>query len=155
MSKRAPELSWEDKAILVVIPVVVLIIFVVANYITGDLTVKDAFDQKLPKVEVRDGGIIHQVLPPEKSASGTALLCRIKTRDGAHEFTFKYNVQASETMNLQPGRAIQFTGEYQYNDKGGVIEVPFKGKSGRWSGWAVYENHRYYSITEDKENSGL
>ena len=45
--KRPPELTWQDKAILVAIPLVVFTIFMLANYLSQGLTVADAFEQKL------------------------------------------------------------------------------------------------------------
>ncbi|MBF0545878.1 MAG: DUF3465 domain-containing protein [Candidatus Riflebacteria bacterium] len=155
MSKRVPELTWQDKAILVVIPIVVLVIFIAANHLTKDLTVYDAFSQRLPKIEVRDGGMIHEVLPITKNGTESSQICRVQNREGSHEFTFVYHVQGSETMNLQPGRLLQFYGEFKFDEKGGTIEIPYKGKSGRLAGWAVYENHRYYSKTEDQDRGKM
>lgn len=152
MSKRPPELTWQDKAILVVIPVVVLIIFIVANYLGQDLNVADAISQKLPKTEVRDAGLITELLPSEQIASQSVQRCKLRTREGTQEFLFRYNVQGSDTMNLQVGRLVQFYGEFKFDPvHNGILTVPYKGKSGRMSGWAVYENRRYYSHDEDKD----
>lgn len=154
MSKRPPELTWQDKAILIVIPVVVLVIFVLANYLTQDNTVSVAFAEKLPKTEVRDSGSIEEVLPVEV-ASGTQIQrCRIRSRDGQVLFTLEYHVVGSETMNLQVGRQIQIFGEYRYDPTGGKVVFPYKGKSGQKLGWAVYENHRYHA-TEDQPKDRL
>lgn len=149
MTKHIPELTWQDKAILVTIPVIVLAIFVFANYMGQDATVSDAFQQKIPKVVVRDAGLISSLIPPDPVATGTQK-CRLRTRDGQTEITFNYHVQGSATMNLAIGRQIQFFGEYTYDPQGGAIDVPFKGKSGRLSGWAVYENRRFYVDEEDQ-----
>ena len=152
MSKRPPELTWQDKAILVVIPIVVLIIFVVANYLGQDLTVSDAIAQKLPKTQVRDAGMVTQILPLERVASQTIQRCKLRTREGSQEFLFQYHVQGTDTMDLQIGRQIQFYGEFRYDPaQNGIMDVPYKGKSGRMSGWAIYENRRYYSHEEDKD----
>ena len=145
MSKRPPELTWQDKAILIVIPIVVLVIFIVANQMSKDNTVSIAFMEKLPKTEVRDSGAITEVLPDE-TASGTRIqACRIRTRDGQAEFTLKFHVIGSDTMNLQVGKQLQVLGEYTYDLKGGVVVVPFKGKSGQHLGWIVYENKRFFA----------
>ena len=63
MSKSPPELTWQDKAILVAIPVVVFTIFILANYFSQDLTVNEAFQQELAVAEVRDGGSVIQIYP--------------------------------------------------------------------------------------------
>lgn len=152
VSKRPPELTWQDKAILVVIPLVVLVVFFAANYLSKDLSINEAFDQKMEKTVIRDGGYISEILPPEATASATQK-CRLRSREGNFEFLFKYNVQGSQTMDLQIGRLMQFFGEYRYDPKGGTVEVPFKGKSGKWTGWAVYENHRYFSFDDEEEKS--
>ncbi len=146
MSKKPPELTWQDSAILITIPLVVFGIFVFANYMSQDLTVTEAFQQQLRKVEVRDGGTITGILPPEAAVASAPLVqqCRIRSRDGQTEFTFRFPVTGSETMALAVGRMLQFHGEYQYDPRGGTVEAPFKGKSGRYTGWAVYENRRYF-----------
>jgi len=148
VSKRAPELTWQDKAILVAIPIVVFTIFILANYFSQDLTVADAFEQKLPDTEVRDGGNIVQVYP---LVATDTLSCRIKTRDNLAEFDFTYNVTGSETFRFEVGRAIQFYGQYKYDPKGGQVYAPYKGKSGRMTGWITYENQRF-TAKEDKDN---
>lgn len=81
--KRPPELTWQDKAILVAIPLVVFTIFMLANYLSRDLTVADAFEQKLVDVDVRDGGNIMQVYPV---VATDTVSCRVKTRDGKIDF---------------------------------------------------------------------
>ncbi len=156
MSKKPPELTWQDSAILITIPLVVFGIFVFANYMSQDLTVTEAFQQQLRKAEVRDGGTITQIVPVEPGvASGPAFQrCRVRSRDGQTEFLFQFNITGSETIPLQVGRLIQFFGEYQYDARGGIVEAPFKGKSGRYQGWAVYENRRYYSH-EDHQSGNL
>lgn len=152
MSKRPPEMTWQDKAILVVIPIVVLIIFVVANYLGQDLNVADAIAQKLPKTQVRDAGLVTEILPVERIASQTIQRCKLRTREGSQEFLFQYHQQGSETMDLQVGRLVQFYGEFRFDAiHNGILDVPYKGKSGRMSGWAVYENRRYYSHDEDRD----
>ena len=77
MSKQIPDLTWQDKALLVTIPVVVLAIFVFANYMGQDATVSDAFQQKIPKVVVRDAGMIAALIPPDPIATGTQK-CRLR-----------------------------------------------------------------------------
>jgi hypothetical protein len=148
VSKRPPELTWQDKAILVAIPIVVFTIFILANYFSQDLSVADAFEQKLPEAEVRDGGNIVLVYPQVATSS---ISCRVKARDNLTEFDFTYNITGSETLRFDVGRLIQFYGQYKYDHKGGHVYAPYKGKSGRMTGWAIYENQRYVA-KGDEEN---
>lgn len=138
--KRPPELSWQDKAILITIPVVVFTIFILTNYFSQDLTVKDALDSKLSKVNVRDKGIIIQVY---QQTSTDRVKCRLKDSNSPAEYDFVYNITGSETLKLEVGRAIQFYGQYSYDQRGGTVTTPYKGKSGRYDGWAIYGNSRY------------
>lgn len=154
MSKKAPELTWQDKAILVVIPVVVFLIFIAANYLTQDLTVGEAFRKKIPRTPIRDGGFVVALLPETTTGSAPVQLCRLRSRDGLASFTFHYNVCGSATLNLQAGRLLQFNGEYRHTPDGGIVEAPFKGKTGKWSGWVVYENRRHFH-PEDPEGTSL
>lgn len=147
MSKRPPELTWQDKAILVAIPIVVFTIFILANYFSQDLTISGAFEQQLPEAEVRDGGNVIQIYPQVATDS---VSCRLKTRDNLNEFDFVFSITGSDTIKFEPGRLVQFFGKYNYNPKGGVVTAPYKGKSGRMTGWAIYENHRF-TAKEDEE----
>lgn len=148
MSKRPPELTWQDKAILVAIPIVVFTVFILANYFSQDLTVASAFEQKLPEAEVRDGGNVVQVYPQVATDS---VSCRIKGRDNLTEYDFTYKITGSETISFDIGRLVQFYGQYNYDHRGGHVYAPYKGKSGRMTGWAIYENQRY-TAKEDEEN---
>lgn len=149
MTKKPPEMTWQDKAILVAIPIVVFTIFILANHFSKDVTIADAVSQKLPDVIVRDGGHITQIYP--QTATDT-ISCRLMARDNKTQFDFRFVITGSETMHLQVGRLIQFYGKYKYNQKGGLVTAPFKGKSGRTTGWAVYENHRYLPQNLDRRN---
>jgi hypothetical protein len=147
VTKRPPELTWQDKAILVAIPIVVFAIFILANYFSQDLTVADAFEQQLPEAEVRDGGHVVQVYPVVATDS---VSCRLKSRDNRSEFDFVFSVTGSETIRFEPGRLVQFYGKYKHDPRGGSVVAPYKGKSGRMTGWAIYENQRF-TAREDEE----
>lgn len=152
MSKKPPEITWQDKAILIAIPIVVFTIFILANYFTQDLNVASAFEQQLPKAQVRDGGNIIKVYPLVATDS---ISCRLKARDSNLEYDFLFNITGTDTMQFEIGRLVQYFGEYTYDKQGGKVEAPFKGKSGRLTGWAIYENHRYLAKEEDKNDQGL
>ena len=138
--KRPPEFSWQDKAILFSLPVVVLVIFILTNYYTQDPTVSDAFESQLNQINVRDGGRIVKIYP--QTASDTVAL-RLQTRTSPREFDFIYNKTASETFIPAIGEIIQFYGQYKYDKNGGSISVPYKGKSGQVEGWAIYRGGRF------------
>jgi hypothetical protein len=154
LSKRPPELTWQDKAILVAIPIVVFTIFILANYFSQDLSVPDAYAQQLPKALVRDGGNIVQVYP--QTATDSAM-CRLRARDNKTEYDFIFNITGSETIQFEVGRLLQFYGEYEYDMKGGKVTAPYKDKdkSGRMIGWAIYENHRYVPQNEKDSKDSL
>lgn len=151
MSKKPPELTWQDKAILIAIPIVVFTIFILANYFSQDLTVNGAFDQQLPKAQVRDGGNIVKVY---SQVATDTLSCRLKSRDSNFEYDFDYKITGSETIRFELGRLVQFFGEYTYSPQGGKVAAPFKGKSGRMTGWAIYENQRF-TAKEEADGPGL
>lgn len=148
MSKRPPELSWEDKAILIAIPIVVFTIFVLANHFSQDVTVYGAFENKLEKAVVRDGGNIIQIYP---EIATETISCRLQTKENDHEFDFVFTHTATDTIKFEMGRQIQFYGEYEYNEKGGTVTAPYQGKSGRMSGWAIYDSKRFAPKDEFEE----
>lgn len=148
-TKRPPKLSWQDKAILITIPVVVLLIFVLGNYYSQDPNIEDAIASQLTGITVRDNGIISQVYP--QTATDT-IKCRLKSATSGSEFDFIYNITGSETIKFEVGNKVQFYGIYNYNPTGGSITTPYKGKSGRYEGWAVYNSNRY-TATNSEQNS--
>ena len=126
--KRPPELSFQDKAILISLPIVILVIMVLTNYLSQDATVEDAFAGQMNGLNVRDGGRIIKVYPQTATSS---VKIRLQTLNGARDFDFVYNLTASETLKPELGGIIQFYGQYTYDANGGTITVPYKGKSGQ------------------------
>ena len=151
MSKRPPELTWQDKAILAAIPLVVFTIFILANHFSQDTTVITAFEQKMTEAVVRDSGNVIQIYP--ENATDT-IRTRLKTRDAQHEFDFIFTQTASESINFEMGRNIQFYGEYNYDEQGGTVTAPYRGKSGRMTGWVIYDSQRY-APRDEFEEQGL
>ncbi len=147
--KKPPEFSWQDKAILFSLPVVVLIIFILTNYYSQDPTVEDAFDSQLNQINVRDGGRIVRIYPQNATDSVTF---RMQTLNSPREFDFIYKKTASETMVPAIGEIIQFYGQYNYDKNGGSITVPYKGKSGQSEGWAIYKGTRYSGVRQPESD---
>ena len=138
--KRPPELSWQDKAILISLPVVVFVIFILTNYYSKDPTIKEAFEGKVSGICVRDGGRIVQIY---QQTATDSVRFKMQTLDASNYFDFVYNITASETMKPELGQIIQFYGQYNYDANGGSITVPYKGKSGQIDGWAIYKGERF------------
>ena len=83
--KRPPELSVQDKAILISLPIVVLVIMLLTNYLSQDASVEDAFEGKLNGINVRDGGRIMKVY--QQTATNTVKL-RLQNLSGTREYDF-------------------------------------------------------------------
>ena len=150
--KRPPELSFQDKAILISLPIVVLVIMLLTNYMSQDASIEDAFDGQLSGINVRDGGRIMKLYP--QTATNTVKL-RLQTINGTKEFDFIYNIAASETFKPELGGIIQFYGQYTFDQNGGSITVPYKGKSGQIEGWATYGGNRYSGPKEQNPTPPL
>lgn len=148
--KRPPELSTQDKAILISLPIVVLVIMLLTNYLSQDASVEDAFEGKLNGINVRDGGRIMKVYPQTATNS---VRIRLQNLSASREFDFVYNLAASETFKPELGGIIQFYGQYNYDQNGGSITVPYKGKSGQIEGWATYGGNRYSGPKEQQDQS--
>ncbi len=142
MSKPIPELTLEDKIILIVIPVFVVILFITINIFTSETSVQKAFEKKLVEEPVGDAATILYVYP--EPAPGT-VSCRARVRSGETEFDFIYQILASDTIPFEAGKEIHFSGSYAYNENGGLVVVPYKGKKGKKTGWVMYEGKTYGS----------
>ena len=147
-TKRPPALSWQDKAILITIPVVVLAIFILGNYYTQDPKVEDAAGSQLTGVIVRDSGFIVSLYPQTATDS---VKFRVKDANSSTEYDFVYNITGSDTFKFEPGKKVQFYGQYNYDMRGGTVTTPYKGKSGRYDGWLIYNNNRYTAANNDQQ----
>lgn len=139
-TKRPPALSWQDKAILITIPIVVLLIFILGNYYTQDPTIEDAAASQLVGINVRDGGVVTQLY---QQTATDSIKFRVKSINSNTEYDFTYNITGSETFKVEAGKRIQFYGQYNYDPRGGTVTTPYKTKSGRYDGWLIYNNNRY------------
>ena len=127
----------------------VFTIFVVANHLSSDFTVQEAFNQKKVDVNVRDSGRIVKVYPV---VATDTVSCRIESMD-KKEFDFIFTIVGSYTVRFELGKSIQFYGQYKYDEKGGTVTSPYKTKQGRMDGWVSYNNQRYIGDLNETDNT--
>jgi hypothetical protein len=102
-----------------------------------------AYDQHLSNVQVEGSGVLAKVLKDDNDGSPhQRLIVRLSSGQTiliAHNIDLAPRVEAP-----QEGGAIEFAGEYEWNDKGGVVHWTHRDPSGRHSaGWLRYDGRLY------------
>ncbi|MDO9107232.1 MAG: DUF3465 domain-containing protein [Methylovulum sp.] len=110
---------------------------------TSDWILKQAFLNKKSGLQVRGGGVVSSVLGDDtvgerhqrfilRLASGQTLL-----------ITHNIGI-ALRLMGLQPGDAVKFYGQYEWNDRGGLVHWTHHDPNGQHiNGWLKYRGKIY------------
>ncbi len=150
--KAPPQLTWQDKFILIAIPLVVFTIFIFANQMSRDLTTAEAIQAKKTDIDVRESG---KIIKLYKQVASDTISCRVKSLYGGNEFDFHYKVIGSETIQFAIDREIKMLGQFKADENGGSVTAPYITKyNGRTNGWLMYDNKTYVGsmMQEDPMN---
>lgn len=102
-----------------------------------------AFDNQQSNIQVRAHGIVQKVLPDDRSGSRHQ---RFLLRVGSSQtLLIAHNIDlAPRIESLREGDTVAFFGEYEWNNKGGVIHWTHRDPQGRHpDGWLEHRGRRY------------
>lgn len=105
--------------------------------------IMQAFRDQRSNVQVLGQGIVQRVLPPDNDGNPhQRFIVRIAPD---HTVLLAHNLTlAEEIKNLRRGEQVSFYGEYEWNDRGGVIHWTHNDPQGRHAdGWIEYRGRRY------------
>ncbi len=114
-----------------------------AHDVTSGGSVADAYARRLENVRVEDQGTVVKVLPDDTQGSQhQRFLVRVNS---GTTVLIAHNVDlAPRVSGLQQGDRIRFTGEYIWNEKGGVVHWTHRDPSGHHAaGWIELNGQRY------------
>jgi len=103
----------------------------------------NAYRQHQSNIEVSGKGTVIRILPDDNEGScHQRFILRL---DSGQTLLIAHNIDvAPRIASLEPGDTIAFKGEYEWNDKGGVIHWTHHDPDGRHqSGWLKHEGHTY------------
>lgn len=104
---------------------------------------KSALDNQLSNIQVKQAGKIVKILPDDKY--GPKHQRFIVQLDSGQKLLIAHNIDlAPKVDDLQVGAAILFNGEYEWNNKGGVVHWTHRDPSGSHpGGWLIFGNRKY------------
>ena len=102
-----------------------------------------AFAQQLSNVQVESSGVVEKVLKDDNAGSRhQRFIVRLAS---GQTILIAHNIDlAPRVGSVRVGEPIAFCGEYEWNDKGGVVHWTHRDPSGRHrAGWIRYGGHLY------------
>ena len=110
---------------------------------TSDRLLKDAFNNEESGIQVRGSGRVIRILPNDDEGSRHQKFI-IKLGSG-QTLLISHNIDIAPRINsLRKGDQIDFCGEYEWNDKGGVVHWTHHDPDGRHEdGWLKHDGRKY------------
>ena len=104
---------------------------------------KKAFENQQSNFQVKQSGRIIKILPDDRHSPRHQRF--IVQLDSGQKLLLAHNIElASRVEGLKEGASILFCGEYEWNNKGGVIHWTHHDPKGiHPPGWLFYDNRRY------------
>jgi hypothetical protein len=102
-----------------------------------------AYEQRLRNVQVEGSGVVAKVLKDDNDGSRhQRFIVRLAS---GQTILFAHNIDlAARVESLREGGVIEFSGEYVWNDKGGLVHWTHRDPSGRHTaGWLRYGGQLY------------
>jgi Protein of unknown function (DUF3465) len=109
----------------------------------GDSALSQAFDNQTSNVQVHGQGRVTKILPDDTEGSPHQRFI-VRLSSGQTIMIAYNNDLASRIAALGEGDAIEFSGEYEWNPKGGVVHWTHRDPGGRHpAGWIKHNGHLY------------
>lgn len=115
----------------------------ITGFSAADQAVQQAFDRQTPHVQVQSTGQIIKLLSDDND--GTRHQRFIVRLNNGLTLLIAHNIDiAPKIPNLTLGDMIAFNGQYEWNDKGGVVHWTHHDPKGQHvAGWLNYQGHQY------------
>jgi len=110
---------------------------------SASVSIARAYAQQLSNVQVESSGVVARVLKDDKEGSRHQRIV-VRLASG-HTVLIAHNIDlAPRVEGVREGAPISFSGEYEWNNKGGVVHWTHRDPSGRHrAGWIKYAGHTY------------
>lgn len=109
----------------------------------ADALIAEAFEHRRSSVQVRGAGTVQKILPDDNDGSRHQ---RFIVRLGSGQtLLVAHNIDLAPRVSpLHEGDVVNFYGEYEWNNKGGVIHWTHRDPAGRHvDGWLEHDGRRY------------
>ena len=113
------------------------------NVQANDQQIKQAYQNHQSNLQIQGSGTVSRVLPDDnKGSRHQKFILRLDSRQ---TLLVAHNIDlAPRIPNLKVGDVVQFYGEYEWNDKGGVIHWTHRDPGNRHAhGWLKHQGKIY------------
>jgi len=113
------------------------------NVQANDQQLKQAYQNHQSELQIQGSGTVSRVLPDDNIGSRHQKF--ILRLDSRQTLLVAHNIDlAPRIPNLKVGDVVQFYGEYEWNDKGGVIHWTHRDPGNRHAhGWLKHQGKTY------------
>ena len=109
---------------------------------TSELTVEAAAKDHLSEVMLDASGLIHNVLPDDNEGSRHQRF--ILELESGHTVLVAHNIDLAPRVPLNKGDRVNIHGQYEWNDRGGVLHGTHGDPANRHEGgWIDHNGKRY------------
>lgn len=108
-----------------------------------DLILKDAFQRRTSNIQVEGEGIISKILPDDKDGDRHQKF--IVLLNSGQTILIAHNIDlAGKIDSIQEGNRIAFNGEYEWNEKGGLVHwTHHDPNNNHAAGWIKHDGQIY------------
>lgn len=102
-----------------------------------------AYSERLANIQVQGSGTVIKLLHDDlKGSRHQKMIVRISP---SHTILIAHNIDLAPRLDkLKVGETIRFSGEYEYNNRGGVVHWTHHDPQGRHAdGWIIHDNRTY------------
>ncbi|MFZ2630854.1 MAG: DUF3465 domain-containing protein [Desulfosalsimonadaceae bacterium] len=113
------------------------------NTSESDTIISDAFSRHQSNIQVSGQGSVIKLLPDDNSGSRhQKFIIRLSS---GQTVLIAHNIDLAPRINaLREGDSVYFNGEYEWNEKGGVLHWTHRDPNGsHMDGWLEHEGQRY------------
>jgi hypothetical protein len=69
---------------------------------------------------------------------------RLIVKSGKHTLLLAHNIDIAPRVPVKKGDMLKVRGEYEWNDKGGVVHWTHRSTSSHADGWIIHNNKKYH-----------
>ena len=114
-----------------------------SGFVRDDFILGNAFKNHLSNIQVHDIGIVTGILPDDKEGiPHQRFIVRLAS---GQTVLITHNIDlAPRVTNLAVGDSVEFSGEYEWNPKGGVVHWTHRDPEGyHETGWLKYNGRTF------------
>lgn len=143
LSKTMPINRYTLRIVVAAVVAILVVLLLPADPEQESNALQQAIDSQVSDVQVQGKGAIVKVLPDDLHGSKhQRLILRI---EGGDTILIAHNIDlAPRIPDPQVGDVVEFYGEYEWNDKGGVVHWTHHDPAGRHpGGWLKHRGSTY------------